>query len=113
MASMQKLALNRALSYLEAAGAVYTVEAAGFIYSNDERSTRPRREVVNHGIKKYVEEYINDLQPAQVVCIPFADYTVRNLRSIASMLGGKRFGQGNFVTHLNRKENCVEVMRVI
>lgn len=60
----------------------------------------------------YLMEFIKDLKIGKVVEIPFKDFDMNRLQSTVASRCGLMYGSQCVTTHVNRKRNVLEVLRV-
>jgi len=119
---MMSVILQRSLAALKATGAKYiivmpdgTVHTQGDLKLASEEKPK-RKRCVDHPygtITAYYMPYINDLEPGNIVEIPFDRFKPEVLISGISSRAVTWWGKGSVVTAQNKQKKVVEVMRVV
>ena len=63
-------------------------------------------------MKAYVEVYLAGIQLDEIREVPFGKYPVEDVRSAACNYLGRIYGNGTYTSCVNRKKQCVEIMRL-
>jgi len=124
MLTVQKRTLDLAIRSLQALGAQYIIkDADGNLHQQGELTLgeptkvhkRKKRCLLPRGqLSRYVESYMNGMQPGDVRQLPATDaIDMKTLHSAVSSYGTKTWGAGNLTTHRDRAGNCIEVLRVM
>ena len=115
--STQSIAVSRAIALLNAAQAQYKIitedgaEYGGLtvVIPKEKKRihTRPRGE-----LRDYYLPHIQNMKSGDLVKVPAGPYELEDLRGPITSYCSQHWGNGSYVTSLNRAENAVEVLRV-
>lgn len=115
--STQSIAVSRAIALLNAAQAQYKIitedgaEYGGLTVvvpkAKKRIHTRPRGE-----LRDYYLPYLINMQAGQTVSVPAGPYELEDLRGPITSYCSTHWGNGSYITSINRKENAVELLRV-
>lgn len=64
-------------------------------------------------LSAYIRPLLEPLQPGQTVVIPGGKYGAEKLQSSATSLCSRIFGNGSCISATNKKDNCIEILRVL
>ena len=116
--STQHIAIERAVALLTAAKVDFKVITEdGVEYGNlvaakrkvgKKVFTRPRGEMLNH-FKPFVE----NMKPGDVARVPSNFYTVEEVRGPLASWCSSHWGNGSYITTVDRKTHEIEVLRVL
>jgi hypothetical protein len=62
-------------------------------------------------MRDYVMPYVVNLQPGELVEIPFGEYPPENVRSNAGAWASGKWGRGTYTSTINHKSRVVELYR--
>ena len=111
-------AVEQALSTLSKLGCVYHAQFNGKDYTNGQLATAKlkrakRASSINYGARAdYYKPFIKDLQPGDVVDVPFGDFYGYDLQSSIGAWAVSNWGTKSFMTTVNKKTKVVEVLRL-
>ncbi len=113
-------AINQSLKALRNLGCSYVVKSGNLEWQHGEiakpqpqsKSRLPKDGKPYGERSQYLMEFISNLQIGKVVEIPFKDYDMNRLQSTVASRCGMMYGQQCVTTHVNRKRNVLEVLRV-
>lgn len=111
-------AVEQALATLGKLGCVYHAQFNGKDYTNGQLVTAKlkrtkRASSINYGSRaEYYKPFIKDLQPGDVVDIPFGDFYGYDLQSSIGAWAVANWGTKSFMTTVNKKTKVVEVLRL-
>ena len=112
--SIEQKALTQALRLLAATKAHYHIELDGVEYGAALTPTepkKPKRQIVYHGISKYVYPFLQNLNENASVRIPVPpEYPMIAVQRCACSYGSKFWGNGTYITA--HEENHVEILRL-
>lgn len=115
--STQSIAVSRAIALLNAAKVQYkilTEDGAEYgtlqvVYPKQKKRiyTRPRGEM-----RDYYLPFVKDQQPGETVRIPFGPYEAEDIRGPLCGYCSINWGNGSYITTIDRIGSFVEVLRV-
>ena len=111
-------AVEQALATLSKLGCVYHAQFNGKDYTNGQLATAKlkrakRASSINYGSRaEYYKPFIKDLQPGDVVDVPFGDFHGYDLQSSIGAWAVGHWGTKSFMTTVNKKTKVVEVLRL-
>lgn len=111
-------AVEQALATLGKLGCVYHAQFNGKDYTNGQLVTAKlkrtkRASSINYGSRaEYYKPFIKDLQPGDVVDVPFGDFYGYDLQSSIGAWAVSNWGTKSFMTTVNKKTKVVEVLRL-
>ena len=108
-------AVEQALSTLSKLGCVYHAQFNGKDYTNGQLATAKfkRASTTCYGDRaEYYKPFIKDLQPGDVVDVPFDKFSGTDLQSSIGAWAVGHWGTKSFMTTVNKKTKVVEVLRL-
>lgn len=111
-------AVNTAIKMLSAVGdnVRWSVDFDGQTYGNADLQARrsPKRKFIyaRNETLRHFEPMLRGMDVGDVVKVPFAHFDGAVLATHMSAAATRWFGKGNYTTHKNDKEQCVEFMRL-
>jgi hypothetical protein len=115
MKSAKQIAVARAVDLLVAAGAAYEVHFEGVVYGKLPESvkTGKRKFKYKRGeLTRYVLPFIEKLECGAVVNIPADKFDLLVLQGAATSHAAHKWGAGNYVSHMRREDNHLELLRI-
>lgn len=64
-------------------------------------------------LSAYIRPFLEPLQPGQAVVIPGGKYGVEKIQSSTTALCSRIFGNGSCMSATNKKDNCIEILRLL
>lgn len=108
-------AVEQALETLSKLGCVYHAQFNGKDYTNGQLATAKlkRASTTCYGDRaEHYKPFIKDLQPGDVVDVPFGNFHGADLQSSISAWAVSNWGTKSFMTTVNKKTKVVEVLRL-
>lgn len=117
MKEVQKQAMQKAISWLVAAGCTFAViDPDGNKYGDLEVAARKSRKAPSkypHGeLASYVAGYLKDVEIGGVGEVPVGKYDRKTIMSSCSSWMCRHFGNGTHTASFNKKNDTVEVLRI-
>lgn len=117
MEQVKELVMKRALANLSAIGCTYAIiDSDGVKHGSLELASKRGHTrcapIYGMGtLKKYYAPFIEQMPIGTVVSIPPDKFTAEKIRGAICSELFRMYGKGNYTTTVNRKTNCVEVLR--
>lgn len=111
--SIKKVALQKAIAMLQAAGAKYKIiDENGEEHCNfDEKKTRTYKYPFG-ALSKHFKPFVENMEPGDLVEVPSATFDLLSMQSAIAGWFCNNHGNGSCMTSINRPKNVVEVIRV-
>ena len=117
MKEVQKQAMEKAITWLIAAGCKFAIiDPDGNKHGTldvTEKNGKKRPSIYPHGeLSSYVAGYLTGIEVGAVAEVPLGKYERRSIVSSCSSWMCRYFGNGTHTASFNKKNNSVEVLRI-
>jgi hypothetical protein len=112
MKSTKQIAFTRAINLLKASGAVYEVHFEGKVYGGLPKQATRKFKYGRGVVKKYVMPFIQNLEKGASANIPVGKYDLATIQGVTTAWAASMWGAGNYVSHMCKENNHVELLRV-
>jgi hypothetical protein len=116
---LEQKALNRLLEGLRNLGCSYVVidkDGADYTYGDAFKKERQKKgaKYGRYGaLREYYGPWLKDLEPGSSVEIPCKDFDITDIQAGVASQASAIWGNGSYVTSMNREKNVLEVLRVL
>ena len=115
---LEQKALNRLLSGLQNLGCSYVVidkDGADYIFGDALKKGR-KKKGYKYGfgtLREYYGPWLKDLEPGSSVEIPCKDFDITDIQAGVASQASDIWGNGSYMTSMNREKNVLEVLRLL
>ncbi len=115
---LEQKALDHLLKGMQNLGCSYVVidkDGADYTYGDAFKKDRKKK---GHkygfgALREYYGPWLKELQPGSSVEIPCMDFDIKDIQAGVASQASDIWGNGSYMTSMNREKNIVEVLRLL
>jgi hypothetical protein len=115
---LEQKALDHLLKGMQNLGCSYVVidkDGADYTYGDAFKKDR-KKKGYKYGfgaLREYYGPWLKELQPGSSVEIPCMDFDIKDIQAGVASQASDIWGNGSYMTSMNREKNIVEVLRLL